>query len=72
MSRQTHTSGETIRRHRVARRLTQVQVATAIGVKQATISAWETGTARPSTGNLLALAQLLGSSTDDLLGREAA
>lgn len=72
MGRKTYTTSQTIRAGRVARQLTQVQVATALGVTQATVSAWETGAAQPSLDNLVALARLLGATTDDLLGREAA
>ena len=38
-----------------------------LGVSRQAVSKWETGTADPSTSNLLALAKLFGVSAEELL-----
>ena len=38
-----------------------------LGVSRQSVSKWETGTADPSTSNLLALAKLFGVSAEELL-----
>lgn len=49
--------------------LTQQQVADALDVTQAAVAQWETGVFVPKGKNLIALADLLRCSVDDLLGR---
>ncbi len=49
--------------------LTQRQVADALNVTQAAVAQWETGVFMPKGRYLLALADLLHCSVDDLLGR---
>lgn len=48
----------------------QSYIAKAIGVKEATISAYEKGTRKPSFDTLLKIANLYGVSIDYLVGNE--
>ena len=59
--------GEVLRDHRVRCKMTQEVVAESLGVSRQAVSKWETGTADPSTSNLLALAKLFGVSAEELL-----
>ena len=54
---------------RVKRKITQVDLAKQINVKQETISAYESGKALPSADALIKIADYLNTSTDYLLGR---
>ena len=46
---------------------TRRTLAEALGVSRQAVSKWETGTADPSTSNLLALAKLFGVPAEELL-----
>ena len=59
--------GEALKKHRMERNMTQEFVAEALGVSRQAVSRWETGTADPSTSNLLALAKIFGVSPEELL-----
>ena len=59
--------GEVLRDHRVRCKMTQEFVAESLGVSRQAVSKWESGTADPSTSNLLALAKLFGVSAEELL-----
>ena len=59
--------GEAIRYHRTRCKMTQEFVAESLGVSRQAVSKWESGTADPSTSNLLALAKLFGVSAEELL-----
>ena len=59
--------GEVLKEHRVRCKMTQEFVAETLGVSRQAVSKWETGTADPSTSNLLALAKLFGISAEELL-----
>ena len=59
--------GETLKDHRQRCGMTQEYVAEALGVSRQAVSKWETGTAEPSTSNLLALAKLYGVDAGELL-----
>lgn len=61
--------GEVLKEHRVRCKMTQEFVAESLGVSRQAVSKWETGTADPSTSNLLALAKLFGVSAEELRGR---
>ena len=61
------TLGEVLKEHRVRCKMTQEFVAESLGVSRQAVSKWETGTADPSTSNLLALAKLFGVSAEELL-----
>ena len=59
--------GEVLKEHRVRCKMTQEFVAESLGVSRQAVSKWETGTADPTTSNLLALAKLFGVSAEELL-----
>ena len=59
--------GEVLRDHRVRCKMAQEFVAESLGVSRQAVSKWETGTADPTTSNLLALAKLFGVSAEELL-----
>ncbi len=59
--------GEVLRERRQAAGLTQEWVAEQLGVSRQAVSKWETGSAEPSTSNLLALAKLYAIDPGDLL-----
>ena len=59
--------GETIKRHRTRCGMSQEQLAERLQVSRQAVSKWETGTAEPSTSNLLALAKAFGISPEELL-----
>lgn len=61
-----------IKRLREAAGLRQCDLAERMGVKQASVSAWESGLAMPSAANLLKLADILNCSVDEILGRKRA
>ena len=58
-----------IKKLRLKRKITQVDLAKQIEVKQETISAYESGKAQPSCEALVKIADYLNTSTDYLLGR---
>lgn len=62
----THTIQARIRQARVAKKLTQRQVADAVGVSTQAVNQWEK-TTEPSNDNLAKLAYILGVSADYLL-----
>lgn len=59
-----------IKQAREAAGLKQHEVAQRVGVSQSSVCAWEKGEAYPSAENLIKLADVLGTTTDALLGRE--
>jgi transcriptional regulator with XRE-family HTH domain len=62
------TFGRRLQRLRVARELTQGQLATQLGVSEPSISAWELDKARPKAGRMEALSEALGVEVSELLG----
>lgn len=58
-----------IKEVRKAHKMTQVRLASLVGVSQGTISAYEAGTVQVDTETLTKLSDLFGVSTDYLLGR---
>ena len=58
---------EMLKENRTRCKMTQEFVAESLGVSRQAVSKWETGTADPSTSNLLALAKLFGVSAEELL-----
>jgi len=66
----TESFGVRLQRLRAAKRLTQAQIATELGVSVPSISAWEQDKARPKAGRLDALAIRLGVDVSQLLGIE--
>ena len=63
-------TGTTIRDLRKEHRLSQTELAKAVHVSQATVTAWETGKAEPSSSALNTLASYFNVSADYLLGRK--
>ena len=63
-------TGTTIRGLRKQHRLSQTELAKAVHVSQATVTAWETGKAEPSSSALNTLASYFNVSADYLLGRK--
>ena len=63
------TFGEKLQKLRTRAGLSQDQLAELLDVSRQAVSKWETGTADPSTSNLLALAKLFGVSAEELLRR---
>ena len=63
-------NGETLRRLRKAKGLTQKQVADRLGVVPKTVSKWETGNGFPDVSTVSALADILGTSERILLSGE--
>lgn len=56
---------------RVAAGITQADLANRLGVKQSTVSMWESSEAYPRGEVLPKIADLLGCTIDQLFGREA-
>ena len=61
---------EQIRRLRMARGITQVELAHRLGVSKQSVSNWESNNIQPSIELLEKIADLFGVTTDNLLGRE--
>ena len=61
------TTGEKIAALRREHKLSQEALGEKLGLSRQAVSKWETGTADPSTSNLLALAKLFGVSAEELL-----
>ena len=70
MTPETSVFAERLRREMAGRQMTQADVASALGYTQTAVSYWATGKRRPSLDDLCALADLFGTSTDYLLGRD--
>lgn len=64
-------TGTTIRDLRKQHHLSQTELAKAVHVSQATVTAWETGKAEPSSSALNTLASYFNVSADYLLGRKS-
>ncbi|MCC4467310.1 helix-turn-helix domain-containing protein [Limosilactobacillus reuteri] len=63
-------TGSKIHDLRKEKRVSQTELAKMVHVSQATVTAWETGKAEPSSSALNALANYFNVSTDYLLGRK--
>ena len=61
------TLGERLKEERVNHKMTQEFVAETIGVSRQAVSKWENGASDPSTSNLFAIANLYGTSVENLL-----
>lgn len=64
--------GYRIAQLRIARGMSQVDLAKAIGVAQPTIANWEKGAKRPASAKLAKVAEYFNVSTDYLLGTNKA
>ena len=63
------TIGETIKKARISKGLTQTKLAKKSGVANFTISLWETNKAYPSIIPLICIADVLNVTLDELVGR---
>lgn len=61
-----------IRELREAVGMRQYELAARMGVKQASVCAWESGENYPSAENLMKLADIFGVTVDEVLGRKTA
>ena len=61
------TLGQRISLYRKKLNISQEELGARLGVSRQAVSKWETGTADPSTSNLLALAKLFGVRPEELL-----
>ncbi len=59
--------GERIRVARQERRITQEELASAVGVSRSAVAQWETGRSGQITGNLARIAQVLGVGVEFLM-----
>ena len=66
----TYVTGNTVRLLREKRKLTQAELAEAIGVSSKTVSKWETGKGLPDISLLQPLARTLGISVIELMNGE--
>ena len=64
--------GDRIREYRTSLRMTQADFANRLGITGASVSAYENGTRLPSYEVLVRIADILGVTTDELLGRRKA
>lgn len=64
--------GERIREYRLSIKMTQADFASRLGVTGAAVSAYENGNRLPSYEVLVKVANILGTTTDALLGRQGA
>lgn len=63
------TTGQAIKKARKAKGYTQLDIARKLGVHQITVSLWETDRNSPCLIFLISLADVLGISLDELVGR---
>lgn len=61
--------GDNIKRIRKNQGLKQQELADILGVKRNTYSDWENGKTEPKLGNVVKLAHVFGTTTDELLGQ---
>jgi len=61
-----------LRKYLKTRRITQAEFARQMGVSQPTVWAWMNGTKTPTADKLVRIADLIGATVDELLGRKAA
>lgn len=61
--------GDNIKRLRKNKGLKQQEIADILGVKRNTYSDWENGKTEPKLGNVVKLAHVFGTTTDELLGQ---
>ncbi len=61
--------GKRLKEIREERGISQIKLASAIGVSKAIVSLWENGLREPTLSNLVLLADFFGQSIDYLAGR---
>ncbi|HGD5552209.1 TPA: helix-turn-helix domain-containing protein, partial [Streptococcus agalactiae] len=55
---------------RKEKKLTQTELASKLNISQKSYSNWESGKAEPTLDNIIKLANILDTTTDELLGRQ--
>ena len=55
---------------RKQKKLTQTELASKLNISQKSYSNWESGKAEPTLDNIIKLANILDTTTDELLGRQ--
>ncbi|HEL2504959.1 TPA: helix-turn-helix domain-containing protein [Streptococcus suis] len=55
---------------RKEKKLTQTELASKLNISQKSYSNWESGKAEPTLDNIIKLANILNTTTDELLGRQ--
>ena len=58
-----------LKQMRKSRRVSQCELAQGIGVTQGAVSRWETGEAKPSLENMIAIARYFNCKVDDLIDK---
>ena len=61
-----------IKKFRIAKGMTQEELAAIMGTSQGAVGMWETGARMPRADKLPKLAEVLGCSIDDLFNTESA
>lgn len=61
-------SGELLNRLRISKNMTQKQIADMLKISPKTVSKWERGRGFPDISYVSELAEILGVSTDSMLG----
>lgn len=61
-------SGELLNRLRISKNMTQKQIADMLKISPKTVSKWERGRGVPDISYVSELAEILGVSTDSMLG----
>lgn len=57
----------TLKEIRKQHHISQIELAQGIGVTQGAVSQWESGIAKPTLENLIAIARFFGCKLDDLI-----
>lgn len=57
----------TLKKIRKLHHISQIELAQEIGVTQGAVSQWESGSAKPTLENLVAIARFFGCKVDDLI-----
>lgn len=60
--------GERLRELRVAKNLSQMQLANILQISQSAIAKWELGKTEPTASAIILIAKYFGESTDYMLG----
>lgn len=60
--------GESIKKLREKANMTQKELADALEIKQCAVSHWEQGIRLPSLANVISIAKLFNTTTDEVLG----
>ncbi len=63
-------SNTVLKELRKEKKLTQTELASKLDISQKSYSNWESGKAEPTLDNIIKLANILDTTTDELLGRK--